>query len=160
MTYPCACPYPAIFSMKMHFAQRFCLVKGPKYIFFFAILTENTFCANPLIGWLLLFPGELWTLATFLVGCGWLLLFSGGLQMLAIISWWTLDGYCYFVISWWALDGRCYFLVGSGWSLLFPSGLWMVAVIGCGEVLPSPYKYLLGWKHRKEGVQSEHGCNT
>ena len=32
-------------------------------------------------------------------------------------------------ISWWALDGCCYFLVGSGWLLLFPGGLWMVAVI-------------------------------
>ena len=25
-------------------------------------------------------------------------------------------------ISWWALDGCCYFLVGSGWLLLFPGG--------------------------------------
>ena len=55
--------------------------------------------------------------------------------MVAVISWWALDGCCYFlvgsgwlllfrglwmvaVISWWALDGCCYF-VGSGWLLLF-----------------------------------------
>ena len=52
----------------------------------------------------------------FLVGPGWLLLFPGGLWMVA-------------VISWWALDGSSYFLVGSGWFLLFPGGLWMVADI-------------------------------
>ena len=33
------------------------------------------------------------------------------------------------VISWWALDGHCYFLTGSGWMLFFPGGLWMVTVI-------------------------------
>ena len=33
------------------------------------------------------------------------------------------------VLSWWALDGSCYFLVGSGWFLVFPGGLWMVPVI-------------------------------
>ena len=65
--------------------------------------------------------------------------------MVAVISWWALDGSCHFlvgsgwllfpvglwmvpVISWWALHGFCYFLVGSGWLLLFPSGLWMVAI--------------------------------
>ena len=31
-------------------------------------------------------------------------------------------------ISWWALDGCCYFLMDSGWLLLFPNGPWMVAV--------------------------------
>ena len=29
------------------------------------------------------------------------------------------------VISWWALDGSCYFLVGSGWFLVFAGWLWM-----------------------------------
>ena len=66
---------------------------------------------------------------------------------MAAISWWPLDGCCYFLvasgwllifpdglwmvafISWWALDGCCYFLVASGWLLIFPDGLWMVAVI-------------------------------
>ena len=33
------------------------------------------------------------------------------------------------VISWCTLDGCCYFRVYSGWLLLFPGGLWMVAVI-------------------------------
>ena len=33
------------------------------------------------------------------------------------------------VISWWPLDGCCYFLMASGWLLLLPDGLWMVAVI-------------------------------
>ena len=47
---------------------------------------------------------------------GWLLLFPDGLWMAAVISWWPLDG-C------------CYFLMASGWLLLFPDGLWMAAVI-------------------------------
>ena len=67
--------------------------------------------------------------------------------MVAVISWWALDGFCYFLvgsgwlllfpgglrmvtdISWWALDGCCYFLVGSGWFLIFLGGLWMVTAI-------------------------------
>ena len=32
------------------------------------------------------------------------------------------------VISWWALQGCCHFLVSSGGLLLFPGGLWRVAV--------------------------------
>ena len=51
----------------------------------------------------------------FLVDSGWLL-FLAGLWMVAIISWWALDG-CW------------YFLVGSGWLVPFLGGLWMVVVI-------------------------------
>ena len=40
-----------------------------------------------------------------------------GLWMVPCMSCWTLDVP---FISWWTLDGRCYFLVSSRWSLLFP----------------------------------------
>ena len=33
------------------------------------------------------------------------------------------------IVSFWALDGCCYFLMGSGWLLLFLDGLWMAIVI-------------------------------
>ena len=33
------------------------------------------------------------------------------------------------VISWWVLDGYCYFLLCPGWLLFFPYGPWMVIVI-------------------------------
>ena len=46
-----------------------------------------------------------------------------GIRSLAVASWWMAA-----VISWWALDGCCYFLMASGWLLLFPDGLWMVTV--------------------------------
>ena len=47
------------------------------------------------------------------------------------------------VISWWTLDGSCYFLVGSGWFLLFPGGLWMVPVISWWALDGSCY-FLVG----------------
>ena len=39
----------------------------------------------------------------FLAGSGWLLLFPGDLWMIAVISWWALDGYCHFLVG-----GRTY----------------------------------------------------
>ena len=44
------------------------------------------------------------------------------------------------VISWWALDGCCYFLVGSGWLLLLLGGLWMAVVtcVGGGDARRKP----------------------
>ena len=56
--------------------------------------------------------GKLVTSSTGAVG----LSFPGALWMVANISWFTLDG-C------------CYFLMHSGWLLLFPRALSMVAVI-------------------------------
>ena len=52
----------------------------------------------PLAGsqWLLLYPG----------GLGWSLLFPDGLWVDAVISWWILDGYSFF-------------LMGHGWLPLF-----------------------------------------
>ena len=69
----------------------------------------------------------------------------GGLWMVAVSSWWALDGSCYFLMgSGWLLilpGGPIpLFLVSSGWLLLFPGGTWMVTVIGrsvekCGKTL-------------------------
>ena len=30
--------------------------------------------------------------------CGWLLLFPGAVWMVAVVSWWTPDGCCYFLV--------------------------------------------------------------
>ena len=75
--------------------------------------------------------------------------------LVAVISWWAMDGCCYFlvgfgwffryflvgsgrlvlfpsglsmvaIISWWGVDGSCYFVVGAGWLFLFPGGLSVV----------------------------------
>ena len=48
-------------------------------------------CCSFLVGsgWLLLFPGGLWM--------GWLLIFPDGLWMVAVLSWWPLDGCYYFL---------------------------------------------------------------
>ena len=66
------------------------------------------------------------------------------------ISWWALDGSCYFLVgsgwflvSWWALDGSCYFLVGSGWFLVFLGGPWMVPAISLWALDGSCY-FLVG----------------
>ena len=50
------------------------------------------------------------------MGSEWSLLFLDGLWMVAEISSWVLDGYCYFLVS-------------CGCLVSFPCGLWMVTVV-------------------------------
>ena len=81
----------------------------------------------------------------FLVDSIWLLLSAGGLCMVAAISWWTLDGCCYFrvdfggrcyaLVNFGWLDGSCYFLVDFGWLLL---------LLGCLPLIPRCLLQFLG----------------
>ena len=83
---------------------------------------------------------------------------SGGIWMVAVHSWWHLDGYCQFlghlggccsflVASGWLL---CYFLVASGWLLSIDGCIWMVPVHSwwhlhdcCYDLVPSAWLLLV-----------------
>ena len=84
---------------------------------------------------------------------------QSGVWMVTVISWWTLDGYCYFLVdsgwlllipgglwmvtvdSWWTLDGYCHFLVDSGWLLLdyVPLSLTLLDSLVLGVLSAPPY---------------------
>ena len=69
------------------------------------------------------------------MGYGGLLLLRARLWMVAVVSWWAMDG---------ALDGRSSFLYGSGWLLLFFGALWMDVVVVSRWALDDCCCFLLG----------------